>query len=276
MIQYDTHLHSEYSTDSRTPVKSQLETAKKRGLSGVCLTDHMDYGFPEDQQPVDSHPLSGPLFVFDPEDYRETLRTLRPSFPELEIMTGVECGLQLTPDIIKNNRKLASEEGFDYMIGSLHLVDRKDPYYARFWEGETPETRVRAYFEQLLDNITAFHEFDSLGHLDYIVRYAPDTFTYVPGDYREIIGEILRFLIRKDIALEINTSGWKSTEFPNPHPEILDWYVKMGGELVTVGSDSHVPEYVAFSFDRAARLLEKAGISQYTIYKNHYPVFHEV
>ena len=46
MILYDTHMHTEFSTDSDTPVTAQTERAEQAGLRGICITDHMDYDFP--------------------------------------------------------------------------------------------------------------------------------------------------------------------------------------------------------------------------------------
>ena len=48
MILYDMHLHSDFSSDSTTPVGKQIESARQTGLHGICLTDHMDYDFPEE------------------------------------------------------------------------------------------------------------------------------------------------------------------------------------------------------------------------------------
>lgn len=39
-IKLDMHTHSEYSPDSRTPLKTQLETVKAAGIDVVCATDH--------------------------------------------------------------------------------------------------------------------------------------------------------------------------------------------------------------------------------------------
>ena len=41
MILYDMHLHSDFSSDSTTPVGKQIESARQTGLHGICLTDHM-------------------------------------------------------------------------------------------------------------------------------------------------------------------------------------------------------------------------------------------
>lgn len=43
----DTHIHTSFSTDSETDMQEQILTSYKKGLEGICITDHMDYNFPE-------------------------------------------------------------------------------------------------------------------------------------------------------------------------------------------------------------------------------------
>lgn len=270
-IAYDTHIHSCYSTDSDTPVREQIEQAIRLGLHGICLTDHMDYEYPaEFSESSESAP-----FLFDTEIYIHELNQLKTLYPSLTIQIGVECGMQLSKRVLEKNRKLAKDNPWDYIIGSLHLVEKEDPYFPSYWEGKSADSCVRRYFEQLYENILSFHEFDSLGHLDYIVRYAPDSYDYNPASFFDIIDEILRFLICNGKALEINTSGLKSAgRSQNPHLEILKRYASLGGELVTIGSDAHTPEHLAFSFAQVPALMEEAGLHQYITYQKHNPVFH--
>ena len=49
MIEYDCHMHSEFSTDSHTPLHRQVQESISLGLQGICMTDHMDYEFPREQ-----------------------------------------------------------------------------------------------------------------------------------------------------------------------------------------------------------------------------------
>ena len=275
MIVYDTHVHTAYSTDSNTPVHVQLDSAIAHGLSGICLTDHMDYGFPLGQCDI---PLpEGELpFCYDIEAYKAELKGLREKYSGLEILTGVECGLQTRSDILDKNKELSADKGLDYMIGSLHLTGRKDPYYREFWTDQDAAVCIQKYLEELYDNLCVFTEFDSLGHLDYIVRYAPDDFHYKPEQYHELIEEILKLLVRKDIALEVNTSGFKSGKNPNPHLDILTWYRELGGEMVTIGSDAHKPEFLAYHFDTLSSLIRTAGLHQYVTFRQRRPRFHSL
>lgn len=272
-IAFDTHLHTEFSTDSSTPLLVQLSRAEELSLQGLCITDHMDYDFPASAL---EHPVEGIPFCFDWPSYTQMLESAR-SHTRLTLYTGVECGLQKTPDVREKNKQLRSQPALDFMIGSLHLVEGQDPYYPSFWQGKNPRLCILQYFESLYENLQLFHDFDALGHLDYIVRYAPSDFSYIPDDYRDILDSILTFLIQKDIALEVNTSGFKTEgRCQNPHLDILTWYHERGGELITVGSDAHTPDYVAYRFDSVADCLQKTGLRQYVVYQKHKPVFYDL
>lgn len=273
MISFDTHIHTEYSTDSNTKVVEQINRAENTGLKGLCITDHMDYDFPENAL---EHPVDGTPFQFDVDTYIEHLQQLKGK-SHITLLTGVECGLQTGSSVISKNKKLVSDYDWDYIIGSLHLVNAKDPYYPSFWENKEPTQCITEYFQTVLTNIQRFSEFDSLGHLDYIVRYAPATYSYVPADFREILEEILTFIIRKDIALEVNTSGWKTSgRCQNPHFDILKIYTALGGELITIGSDAHTPEYISYRFSDLPDMLKSIGLRQYCVFQKRKPMFFDL
>ena len=160
------------------------------------------------------------------------------------------------------------------MIGSFHLLDGKDPYYPDSFPELGDRELYRAYFQEIERNLRKFHSFDSLGHLDYVVRYGKrKEQDYKWREYMDEIDAILRLLIRYQIALEINTGGLKyGLGLSNPHPEILKRYRELGGELVTVGSDAHEPRYIGYGFDVVKDLLGHAGFRYYTRFENRRPV----
>lgn len=270
-IDYDTHLHTSYSTDSNTDLHDQVEAARKLGLKGICITDHTDYDFPLDQCPG----FSGVPFVFDIDEYKSDIQKERENQPNFEILTGVECGLQTDCDVVRKNRVLSEDPEFDQIIGSIHLIDKKDPYYPAFWENQNAFGLLQRYFELTLENIHLFSAFDTLGHLDYAVRYAPRDFVYHPSDFFEITDEIMRFLIQNNKALEINTSPLKKGYGSiNPHPDFIKRYYELGGRQITIGSDAHTTDALAYEFDSVADQLMQTGFTGYVIYRKHLPEFH--
>jgi histidinol-phosphatase (PHP family) len=52
--------------------------------------------------------------------------------------------------------------------------------------------------------------------------------------------EIFSVAARNGVGFEVNVSGLiRGKGFSMPEPELIGWFVEEGGEVVTVGSDSH-------------------------------------
>ena len=138
---------------------------------------------------------------------------------------------------------------------------------------EQEAARYRHFFEVTLKRLESYDCFDSLGHLDFVVRYGPNKNRFYDfKTYGDIISAILELLIRKDKALEVNTGGFKyGLGHPNPCEDILKRYRELGGRLLTVGSDAHVPGFVGYEFDRTAELLKELGFREYALYRRRVP-----
>lgn len=269
MIITDCHVHSRFSSDSQADVKKLMEEAMKRRFPYFYLTDHMDYDFPENEE--------GLSFLFDPEEYFSFLKECQMKCgPLLTIRRGIEVGLK--PQLHSKIASLLEAYPFDFVIGSVHLVEDVDPFLPSYWEGRSVKSAISSYYQATIENIRTFHGFDTLGHLDYVIRYAPSRpnleigvplpkdFSYSP--YADYIDTILNLLIDHGIALEINTAGFaKKLGHPNPCEEIIRRYRELGGERITIGSDAHKPEAYAYEFPLAEDLLRRVGFRYYTIYK---------
>lgn len=260
----DTHIHTAFSGDCSTPAAIQIERCISMGMQEVCITDHHDYdtGMKEE------------IFLLDFPAYLSRLHSLREEYKgRIRISIGVELGLQ--SHIRDYLDTLTHSLDVDYIIGSCHFIDRMDPYYPSFFEGRSERSAYERYFEVALRRIQDLDCFDSFGHLDYVVRYGPNkNRDYHYQDYKDVIDSILETLIRKGKALECNTGGFHyGLGHPNPCEEILCRYRELGGELLTVGSDAHTPEYVGFDFKRTKELLKACGFSHYTVYHQRKPQF---
>jgi histidinol-phosphatase (PHP family) len=131
------------------------------------------------------------------------------------------------------------------------------------------------YFESILENLSEFSEMDAYGHLDYVVRYGPNqNREYSYGRYQDILDEILKTLIRRQVGLEINTGGYHyGLGEPNPCINIIKRYRQLGGEILTIGADAHSPDKIGYGFDLAAEVLKECGFSYYTVFRNRKPEF---
>lgn len=264
MLAADCHVHSGFSSDADTPVEQMIEAAIAQGRRYFYLTDHHDIDYPVGEDERD--------FILDMESYLATLEQLRNKYqPKIEIRTGVELGLQA--QIADKVNAFAAKYPVDFVIGSSHLVHGQDPYYAEYYEGKTEQQAYEQYFLSILENAQAFDCFQVYGHLDYVIRYGPnkDKF-YDPLDYYDIFKELLTTLIDKGKGIEINTGSlYKGFAYPHPHEAILKMYRELHGEIITVGSDAHVPQYVGYGFDQAEDLLKRCGFQYYTLFKEGKP-----
>lgn len=275
MIAYDSHVHTSFSTDSDTPMEEMVRQGIKNGLRGIAFTDHMDFNFPLKYRWDTSSSM--PPFLFSLPDYHSHIRKLRHRYrDDIQIFFGVEMGLKL--DALTENHWLSLTDWLDYTIGSVHLVDDIDPYYPEYWNTFEEEKGIARYFEVTLENLTKLGntKIDTLGHLDYIVRYSPSGYAlYSYRKFADIIDEILHCLVEQGISLEINTSGYRNGgTMPNPNEEIVRRYRELGGEMVTFGSDAHVTDYVAAHFQDAEKIAQNAGFKYYTTFEKHKPAFH--
>lgn len=257
-IFYDCHLHSSFSADSETPAEAMIQRAISIGLSGMCFTEHLDTDCPPE----------GPDFYLDLPAYFEKLSALRERFRDvIDIRIGLEFGIQ--PQCTKLLPALASQYPFDFIIASQHFIDGRDPYYPSFFEGTCEETCYIRYFDEIRENLDRYSDFDTLGHLDYIVRYGPNrNREYTYRRYADHIDPILHRLIDGGKCLELNTGGLKyGLGEPNPCREVLKRYHDLGGELITVGSDAHAPEHIAYDFATAETILKETGFRYYTVFR---------
>lgn len=154
-------------------------------------------------------------------------------------------------------------------------MDRLDPYNPEFYENRTQKEAYQRYFEVVLENLRTFSCFDTCGHIDYVVRYGPEKNKgYSYQTYADILDEILKTLIEKGIGLECNSAGFKyGLGHPNPTEDILLRYRELGGELLTLGSDGHAPEHMAYDFLKTGELLKACGFRYYTIFRKRKPEF---
>lgn len=262
---YDCHLHSHFSSDSQAEPADVIRTASEK-LAGICMTEHNDFDYPPEDGKV--------VFSLDLEKYLNAYEALRSTLPEnFTLLLGVEQGLQKS--VADRVNSYDPEGRLDFIIGSSHLVRGKDPYYPSFWEDRTAADTLGAYFDSILENLTCCTNFDVYGHLDYITRYIPGR----PDDFRlpdscvEQIDEILKKLISLGKGIEVNTAGYHHGDSPNPGKAVLKRYRQLGGEILTIGSDAHRPEDIAFHFEECRQLLLDCGFRYFTVFKKRRPEF---
>lgn len=155
---------------------------------------------------------------------------------------------------------------FDYLIGSVHYVCEfafDDPDKLDEW----PRFGVDAVWDGYLTDLKAFvglGGFNVMAHSDL-----PKKFGFHPSDYENVVRrmtEIYECAAAKGIRLELNTAGLRvAADEIYPSPELLRAAFRAGMKI-TLGSDAHKPEHVAYGFDRAAELARSIGWTSHTAF----------
>lgn len=267
---WDTHMQTRYSTDSEAEPSEMAKEAIRRGLEGICITDHLDFDYPQAAaaSPDGQGGSAEPEFLLDVDAYLPAMEELRKRYADrLPIRIGIELGLQ--PHLAERHSELLKKYAFDFVIGSSHVVHGFDPYYPEYYEGKTEAEAYREYFESILENIEAFGDFDVYGHIDYVVRYGPNkNREYTYRRYADILDEILKKLIALGKGIEINTAGFQyGLGHPNPTEDVIRRYRELGGEIITIGADGHAPERIAYDFEKVPGILREAGFRYYTVFR---------
>ena len=269
---YDNHNHSQFSFDGgRTSVGKTVNSAIGKGLAGVCFTDHCDFFVPPMKAKYEEYVPE----VFDVEARNAEIDKVNAKCPQdFHVFKGIEIGVQ------KSERdKIAAhleKYSFDEIIASVHYLDDTDPFWGGYYEGKTWRYAYGHYLETLYDEMVWLGDrFDIMGHYDYVTRYAPyPECSILYKDFPDILDSMLRYLAENGKALEINTKTYQDFKGRTPvlDKNILMRYRELGGEIISLGSDSHDADRVGFNFERTAALVSRCGFRYLAHFDKRKPV----
>lgn len=255
---YDYHMHSRVSFDAKDSGLDMALAAAARGVKEICFTDHIDYPPELDM-------------VFDTAVYNAEYDGLQ--VPGLLIRRGMEFGL--TPDNPGQLKQDLQRRHFDFVIGSVHLVDGVDVYMEPYWQGKSYDEAIRRYLETTLEAVRVHEDYDVLGHLTYIAKCGanPRKELLRYSDHKAIMDEILMELVKHEKGMELNTSGIDRCGGPLPTLDYFQRFYELGGRIVTVGSDSHdVARAGQYTHEMVAELKKIFGYV--CTFEDRRPIFH--
>ena len=255
---YDYHMHSRVSFDAKDSGLDMARAAAARGVKEICFTDHIDYTPELDM-------------VFDTAVYNAEYDGLQ--VPGLLIRRGMEFGL--TPDNPDQLKQDLNRRPFDFVLGSVHLVDGVDIYLDPYWQGKTYDEAVRLHLQTTLECVRVHEDYDVLGHLTYIAKCGanPRKELLRYSDHKAIMDEILMELVKHEKGMELNTSGIDRCGGPLPTLDYFQRFYELGGRIVTVGSDSHdVARAGQYTHEMVAELKKIFGYV--CTFEGRRPIFH--
>lgn len=265
----DYHTHSACSPDAHTPMGDMAAAAVAAGLNELCFTDHVEpveWGSARLRRSYDWEALE--------RAYREACFAWG---DRIRLRLGIELGDALRNRTV-SEQLLAAAPALDFVIGSIHALpaayDWVDLYFYDYEKQEAIHQALRAYLDEVLA-LARWGNFSVLGHLTLPVRYANEIHgLHLSFDgFEEEIRVIFRVLVQGGLGIELNTNRGHT---PLPDEKWLRMYREEGGEIITIGSDAHTPQYVGCDIREKQELLRDCGFTRFCTFEQRRPVWHRL
>lgn len=249
------HTHTTFCDGKHTP-EEMIQAALEQGLDSLGFSGHS--------------PLAGECWVMEAEDvprYRREILDLREQYAgKLEIFLGLEQD-SLSP---------RPEESWDYLIGSVHMLEREgerlsvDESAETFqrgveqWFGGDPLAFAEAYYRQV-GAVAENTGCQIVGHFDLVCKFNEGNclFDTEHPRYRTAALEALEQLREREVILELNTGAMSRGYRIAPYPE--RWILKSAKEMgfsICLTSDAHSARHLTYAFDQAAQLAKSCGYQE--------------
>jgi len=249
----DGHVHTSLCHHARGEMEDYVLSAIDRGLNKIIFLEHLEVGI----KYFESTWLTDADFDYY---HAEGMRLQDKYKNTLAIGLGVEVGYN--PRCLEEIQQKLSQHAWDRIGISYHFLEMDSGHYNMVSRKQVNidaldqfgmDKVVSRYYQSLLEAVEKLPG-HVLCHIDAVLRHHPRVL-FTPEHY-SCIDELLKTVARKDMALEVNTSGYKTKDEPYPSLTILKKAVNRKIPLVA-GSDAHRPEDVGRYFDRLPELMEQ-------------------
>ncbi len=265
MFLIDMHVHTDDSPDADIPANELVARGLNMNLAGIGFVAHVD---------------------LDPEDYcyggfeesiynRSIDLARREAGNRILVLKGIEVG---EPHIYEEQVKnLVDYSNYDFVTGALHsLAGIGMVLGSEIYADRDSLVIVEQYYNETLQMVKEA-DMDILAHMGLFRRGL--ALAGLEYDFNELelwpdtILHILEVIIDREIALELNTSGLRRKEnITYPTMDILALYKNMGGQLITVGSDTHREPYIFYGLSEGRKLLIEIGFTETVFFRNRIPL----
>lgn len=250
MIDY--HVHTSLCNHATGTMEQYVQSAVAKGLTTISFLDHLT--FQEAGRRDAMFPREVPRYV-------DAARRLARQYREaIEVRVGLEVDFSLQH--VELCLDVLNSVDLDVVGSSVHFLDGYDVVnrHSAWGRGEVSPDQVYPKYLVALERMLEHDYFDVVCHLDLPKKYNQRP---SPAEVEGFVA-LLEKIRKKDLAVELNTSGFRyAVREAFPSPQLLERCAQLQIPVVT-GSDAHAPDQVGRDFDRARDLLKKAGYRHLT------------
>ncbi len=251
----DYHMHTPLCGHAAGEPKEYVEQALKVGLSEIGFSDHAPLVSHEDAR-YTMNRSQLPL-------YHDMIHRVQAHYKNFTIKLGIEA--DFIPGFEEKTRDILSAYPYDFVIGSVHFIDRwafDDPEEKVKWKDKDIDRVYRDYYK-LLRQSAESGLYDIMGHVDLVKKFGHRA----TEDLTDEVEKTAKVFKKTGVTVEINTSGLrKPVQEIYPALSVLKIY-RRADVPITFSSDSHDPKDVGRDYDKAAALAKEAGYSEYQVFR---------
>lgn len=248
----DYHIHTKASPDAKGNMEECVEEAGKVGLDEIGFSEHLLLQHPMCRS--DPFVQLLPIYVKGFFDFKE-----KSEFP---IKLGIE--VDFFPDEVGRIRGLIQNYPFDYVIGSVHVIDNwviDDPSEMAEYSRRDALQVYEEYFN-LVKRLIVSELFDILAHPDLVKIFGARP----SNDFSRILVETAEIMAESDMCVEINTRGLRRPCQEMYPSEVFLRILHKHDVPIIFGSDAHEPSDVGRDFQAAIKLAKKVGYTHACIF----------
>ena len=257
------HTHS-ILCDGKDTLEEMVQTAIEKGFDSIGFSGHSfmeiyaEFSMSEEKAAI----------------YKAEIARLQQVYGD---QIRIYCGLE------KDNYTTLSTDGYDYLIGSVHVMRYEDELLFIDWTAERTRENIekvfdgdgiayaKHYFNAVAD-LPNHGSFDIIGHFDLLTKFnekEPDLFDTTCDAYRAAATEAAEALVGKVKYFEVNTGaisrGYRTTPYPDPY--IIKEMKRLGFGAI-ISSDCHDRNFLDCGYGDAKGLLKEAGFTEHYVLKD--------
>lgn len=258
----DYHTHTYLCGHATGSPDEYIKSAISKNLSEIGFSDHAP--LPDElRNGISMHKDETEFYIGLIEQKREFYKN------EIKVKIGFEVDY---PFFNTFNNKYFTDPRLDYLIGSCHFIGNwsfDNPSEIEEWSRRDID-KVYSDYYKLLEGLIGAAAFNILGHFDLVKKFGHRS----KKKFNTVITKIAKACSKNNLTVELNTAGLrKPVNEIYPSDEIIAIMFRENVP-VTLGSDAHTPEEIAYEYDTALKKLKKNGYKKISGFskKNRYDI----
>lgn len=207
----DMHIHLKLGVTDISIMRRYIKKCRELGINKILLLDHGNR-IAKNHTSV----LNEPQVI---KEFFKNIDIVKKENPDMEINAGIESDFSYDEEFKEKEIKIITTYPFDYVIGSVHGMEKSD---------------YTDYLQANIDMIETY-PLNIIGHLKLRKEYE---------EYKDIIEKIVKMATNKNLKFDINTSDrsrWNIQQLEY----MLKLFKKYGTEY-TIGSDAHCIDEIGY------------------------------